>query len=86
MSKLIFWQGQPVSFEQGETLAAALLRSGIKDLGPSGTSLRSRVFCGIGTCQACIVALEDGTPVEACLTLATSGMKVGPILAEARHG
>jgi aerobic-type carbon monoxide dehydrogenase small subunit (CoxS/CutS family) len=86
MSKLVFWQGQPVPFEQGETLAAALQRSGIKDLGPSGASLRSRIFCGIGTCQACIVAMDDGTPVEACLTLATDGMKIGPVLAEVRRG
>ena len=85
MSGAFLWQEQLIPFEQGETLAAALRRAGIDDLGPAGTSLRARIFCGIGACQACVIAKEDGTPVEACLTLAVSGMKVGPVLTRLEH-
>jgi hypothetical protein len=79
MSSLIFWQELPVPFERGETLAAALLRSGIFDLGSAGIAVRGRVFCGIGACQSCLIAIEGGVPVEACLTLAEEGMRAGPI-------
>jgi aerobic-type carbon monoxide dehydrogenase small subunit (CoxS/CutS family) len=80
MSGSFFWRRDPVPFEPGETIAAALRRAGILDLGPSGTAVHNRVFCGIGTCQSCIVAIEGGTPVEACLTLAEDGMRIEPVI------
>lgn len=79
MSSSIFWQELPVPFEQGETLAAALRRFGIADLGSAGIGVRGRVFCGIGACQSCLISIEGGVPVEACLTLAEEGMRAGPI-------
>lgn len=57
------WNGSPVPFRPGETLAAALLRA---------NHGLPRYFCGIGACQSCVVRC-DGRIVEACITLARAG-------------
>ncbi len=77
MMTRIFWNDYVVPFRPGETIAAALGRAGIINLGPAGGPARGRVFCGIGACQACVVAIEGGAPVEACLTLARDGLRIG---------
>lgn len=76
----IYWCSEPVGFRPGETIAAALQRQGIADLGPAVGALQGRYFCGIGTCQACLVSVDGGCAVEACLTLAKSGMRLTPAL------
>lgn len=80
MGGSFLWQSRQILFEPGETIAAALRRAGILDFGPSGSSVRNRFFCGIGTCQSCIVAIEGSVPAEACLTLAEEGMRVEPVI------
>jgi formate dehydrogenase major subunit len=70
------WRGTPVPFLEGQTIASALLRAGVPlsgadDLGP-------RFFCGIGSCQNCLVRF-DGRIVEACLTPATTGSRLAPL-------
>jgi aerobic-type carbon monoxide dehydrogenase small subunit (CoxS/CutS family) len=70
------WAGQPVLFHPGETYAAALRRAGVLDLGPGVNGVRARYFCGIGACQACLVSVDGGSPVEACLTPARVGSSV----------
>ena len=79
MSARFFWIDRPVAFEAGETIAAALLRAGIADRGRSGDAPGGRVFCGIGACQGCVVAVAGGAPVEACLTPAREGLLLGPL-------
>lgn len=74
MSDTLLWRGTPIAFRPGETLAAALRRAGVQDLGPAMGGLRLRYFCGIGTCQACLVSVNGASPVEACLTPARAGM------------
>jgi 2Fe-2S iron-sulfur cluster binding domain len=75
------WCGRPVAFTRGETVAAALLRSGVRDLTPDGASpARGRVFCGIGSCQSCLVRHDGGAAMEACLTLAAAGLRLTPVL------
>ncbi|WP_332681646.1 2Fe-2S iron-sulfur cluster-binding protein [Bosea sp. (in: a-proteobacteria)] len=78
MNPCFYWIDRPVSFRPGETIAAALLRAGIADLGPDRGAARARVFCGIGACQACVVAVAGEGPVEACLTPARAGLRLGP--------
>ena len=75
-----YWRSQPVPFRAGETLAAALQRAGLSDLGSAVGGLHGRYFCGIGTCQACLVSINDASPVEACLTQAQEGMGLSPAL------
>ncbi|WP_441492118.1 2Fe-2S iron-sulfur cluster-binding protein [Bosea sp. 2RAB26] len=77
MMSRIFWNDRVVPFRPGETIAAALGRAGILSLGPEGAPVRGRVFCGIGACQACVVSVEGGAPVEACLTTARDGLRIG---------
>lgn len=78
MNPCFYWIDRPVSFRPGETVAAALLRAGIADLGPEGGAVRGRLFCGIGACQACVIAIAGEGAIEACLTPARSGMRLSP--------
>lgn len=78
MSSTFNWLGTRVPFRRGETLAAALRRAGVDDLGSANGGLRARFFCGIGACQGCLVSVNGGAPVEACLTPARAGMCLGP--------
>ncbi|MBE0578575.1 2Fe-2S iron-sulfur cluster-binding protein [Devosia sp.] len=62
-----------------ETIAAALERAGIRVIGTGQGDCTGRYFCGIGACQACLVAV-DGARMEACLTPARGGLQVKRIL------
>jgi predicted molibdopterin-dependent oxidoreductase YjgC len=79
MSKTFYWNQTLVPFRPGETIAAALRRSGVDDLGAAVGGLQGRYFCGIGSCQACLVEVNGGCPVESCLTPAQEGMQLGPV-------
>ncbi len=60
----------------GETLAAALLASGIRGFGRNPADGSSRgLFCAMGACQECVVNV-DGSLVEACRTSVRDGMAV----------
>ena len=72
----IYWGALAVPFRPGETIAAALRRSGVTHLGPSVGGLQGRYFCGIGNCQACLVRINGASPVEACLTPAQHGLQL----------
>lgn len=79
MNDFILWQGQKVPFREGDTVAAALMRAGIIDLGAGtrGHGQRRGVFCGIGQCQGCLVRI-DGRVTEACLLRCAAGMSLIP--------
>lgn len=85
----LYWLDQPLPFHPGETIAAALRRAGMVDLGTASGGMRARYFCGTGNCQACLVSVNGAAPVEACLTRAQAGMRLNPGLPavqEATHG
>lgn len=69
MSGVFAWQGTPVPFRAGESVASALGRAGVRDFG---------VFCGIGQCQGCLVRI-DGRVTEACLAQCRDGARVQPM-------
>ena len=69
------WQGRAVPFHPGESLAAALMRAGLRDFGSDAAGARLRYFCGIGACQNCLVSI-DGAVMESCLTPAREGVAV----------
>lgn len=69
------WRGVAVPFHAGESVAAALARVGVRDLGSDGAGARLRYFCGIGACQNCLVSV-GGSVVESCLTPAREGLVV----------
>lgn len=72
----LYWHQLAVPFQPGETIAAALLRGGVTQLGDAVGGLQGRYFCGIGNCQACLVSVNGASPVEACLTPAQPGMRL----------
>ena len=71
--------GKELTAYPGETIAAALMASGIrifghhpKDGAPQG------LFCANGQCAQCMV-IADGIPVKSCMTLVKPGMRVEPL-------
>jgi len=79
MTRRILWNGTPLPFAPGETIAQALARAGVLTLGSSRAGQPHAVFCGIGQCQNCLVLLDGVTPREACLTLCRDGQEVRAI-------
>ncbi|CAN7727302.1 (2Fe-2S)-binding protein [Neorhizobium sp. LjRoot104] len=64
-----------IPFYKGETVAAALTRAGILNLGHDALGNELRYFCGIGACQNCLVHVGD-TVREACLTPARQDLSI----------
>lgn len=75
-SRTFLWNGSSVPFEDGDTIAIALVRAGIFDLGPGPSSSHGRYFCGSGACQNCVVRIKGLGRVESCLTPAAPGMDI----------
>lgn len=73
MTGVFHWNGRAIAFLSGETVASALSRAGIFDLGPTATGGRAAIFCGVGQCQGCLVEI-GGRMTEACLLPARTGM------------
>ena len=81
MSGSVRIDGKSVSFADGETVAHALQRARTGgDI--AGSARASRVFCGIGQCQNCLVRIAGGGIAEACLTPCRDGMELHTIATE----
>lgn len=76
MSGAFRWQGKPIRFREGESVASALDRAGVRTFGTTGTGQERAIFCGIGQCQGCLVR-HEGRLTEACLLQARDGMQIG---------
>jgi hypothetical protein len=73
----ITFDGEPVPIRPGETIAAALLRSGRRSWRVSRVDGRPRgLFCGIGICYDCLVVVAGQGTVRACQRLAEPGDEV----------
>ncbi len=71
------FEGRELSAYAGETVAGALLAAGIRTLrsadqggGPRG------LFCGMGICFECRVAVDGRPNLRACMTPVAAGMRV----------
>ncbi|TVR29211.1 MAG: (2Fe-2S)-binding protein [Nitriliruptor sp.] len=63
------FDGDTVTAHPGETIAAALLAAGYRELRRTRIADRPRgLFCAIGTCFDCLVSIDGGGPVRACVT------------------
>jgi len=70
-------RGQAITAYPGETIGAALLAGGIRQLRTTGFDARPRgLFCGIGACFDCLVTVDGDGPVRACLAPATPDTEV----------
>lgn len=76
MNKFKF-DDRDIPFEEGMTVAAALLQAGIYSFRETQASSSPRgPFCMMGTCYDCLLEI-DGTPnLQGCQVQAVTGMKV----------
>jgi predicted molibdopterin-dependent oxidoreductase YjgC len=71
------FDGVPVLAYEGESVAAALLAAGQRVLRTTPVTNAPRgVFCGMGVCYDCLVAIDGELSRRACVTLVTEGMQV----------
>lgn len=70
-----YWNGDPIPFRDGESIASALTTAGVIHLGRDGLAVENRYFCGIGACQNCLVRVGE-TVREACLVVARPDLSV----------
>jgi D-hydroxyproline dehydrogenase subunit gamma len=69
------FDGRPYQAPAGESLAAALLASGVRTLRASpGAGAPRGAFCWMGVCQECLVDIGDRCQ-EACRVPVTAGLE-----------
>lgn len=72
------FDGAALRAPAGESLAAALIASGIRRLGEGLDPARPRAaLCMMGVCQQCLVRV-DGRLAQSCLVPVRAGMVVTP--------
>lgn len=73
----IIVDGTPVPAYPGETVAGALWATGRRAWRRTRKRGEPRgLFCGMGVCFDCLVRVNDGVPVRACITPVADGMVV----------
>lgn len=71
------FEGRQVEARPGETVAAALLAAGFRDLRSSAITGAPRgAYCLMGACFDCLVRVDGIPNRQACLTLVEPGMDV----------
>jgi len=66
-----------IPVEEGDTIASALYRAGIRTFSRSLRYHRRRgLFCGTGDCPNCLVTVDGEPGVRSCVTLARDGIRV----------
>lgn len=73
----IYFEGEPLSAREGDTVATALMAHGIRFFRRTRKRGEPRgVFCGIGQCTDCIMEVDGVPNVRTCITAAADGMNV----------
>jgi predicted molibdopterin-dependent oxidoreductase YjgC len=73
------FDGRPYTAYPGETIAAALLAAGVRELRATRFQASARgLLCGIGSCYDCLVTVDGRPGQRACLTPATPDAEVEP--------
>ena len=68
--------GTPVQAYPGETIAGALLANGRRAWRRTESGQPRGLFCGMGICFDCLVAVDGVPNVRACVTPVVDGMVV----------
>ena len=69
--------GQRIPAYEGETVAAALMASGMRTTSTTAKGDDPRgVCCGIGLCYSCIMVIDGVPNTRTCQTLSRPGMRV----------
>lgn len=70
------FDGQPLTAQQGDSLAMALWANGIADVRRSSRDGAPRgVLCNMGICYDCLVVV-DGVTLRSCMVIVQDGMRV----------
>ncbi len=72
---VITFEGHAIEARRNETIAAALSAAGILDWRLTRSGARRGLFCGMGVCQDCLIAI-DGCAQRACMTRIDRPMEV----------
>lgn len=79
--------GQPVTAQSGQTIAAALIAAGYPVFRYTASGSPRGLFCGMGVCFECLVTVDGVPDQRACMMLAEPGMEVRlPPKESERHG
>jgi NADPH-dependent 2,4-dienoyl-CoA reductase/sulfur reductase-like enzyme len=70
------FEGRTVPFADGMTIAAALVAAGELGLRQTRDGGHRGIFCGMGVCQECLVAVDGRPGRRACMTAAVPGGEV----------
>ncbi len=71
------YNGKPVFARRGESIAAALLGAGHEVFRRSAVSHSPRgPYCMMGGCFECLISIDNGAPVQACMTSVREGIEV----------
>lgn len=78
----IFINGRSFRVPVGETVAAAVLASGIRQTRTTAISSTPRApFCMMGVCYECLIVINGQANQRACREFVTEGMRI-----ESQHG
>src|SRR5262245_44185860 len=81
------FEGREIEGRKGETVAAALTAAGILSIRRTRNGASRGVFCGMGVCQDCLVAINGRSNQRACMTKLEPGMRgMGQGLSPAQPG
>lgn len=73
----IYFDGQLIEAREGDSVAAALLSSGMKSIRDTAVTGSSRgPFCMMGVCFDCLVEIDGVPNRQACMTRVRDGMVV----------
>ncbi len=69
--------GRALQAYEGETIAAAMIASGITSFRHTAKHSSPRgIFCGMGVCFDCLMTVDGVPNVRSCITKVREGMKV----------
>ena len=72
-----FVDGQQVAAREGDSVAAALVASGIVDFRTTAEGGAPRgPFCMMGACFDCLVTIDGVADRQACMTKVRAGMRI----------
>ena len=70
------FEGRPLIGRKGESIAAALISTGINYFRKSRGGRNRGLYCGMGTCFECLVTVDGHLSQRACLTQLEPGMDI----------
>jgi predicted molibdopterin-dependent oxidoreductase YjgC len=73
----IWFEEKPISAQEGESVAAALLNAGVEYLRTAPVSGDSRTaYCWMGVCFDCLLEIDGQPNRQSCLIPVQEGMKI----------